>query len=335
MLKGRVIHLRMSISGTFDSNHDFLRSHFNSVNWAEKEAAAGWTVYHVCFINEEGKTHHLNICLRKVFLFFVIWIPNFTLCSHHIGQLHSIILKKFVKGPIHYIRIRSLQSYSADIEQYFFENGFRCIEDGAGFYTMVIGSNSDHHANSLPNTSSRSLICFSPRKGFKKSLRRASNEAVTVEENVQWWQVWNVLETTRKRKNIRKQKFWTKKDLELFFKIFSDEIIVRGIFDPFGECLAVRAVLLCDDLYAFDLFAGSTDRGLKFNAMYLAFEAIIEALRNKSNAVYYDLNGVDILNNRSVYQFKKGTGANFVRRQGQYEASNSKIFAALIRIASR
>lgn len=43
----------------------------------------------------------------------------------------------------------------------------------------------------------------------------------------------------------------------------------------------------------------------------------------------YDMSGVDPINNKGVYDFKKGTGAEEIKYLGEWEISNSKIFRVI------
>ena len=67
----------------------------------------------------------------------------------------------------------------------------------------------------------------------------------------------------------------------------------------------------------FDILAATNSEGRKVYASYGVFWEIIKYFK-LSKLKNYDLSGIDEINNKGVYNFKKGTGSVIVKYLGGY-----------------
>ena len=74
-----------------------------------------------------------------------------------------------------------------------------------------------------------------------------------------------------------------------------------------GEILAFRGVGLTNTS-AFDLYSAMSLQGKKSYAGHFLFKNICDYL-NRQNILNYDLGGIDKKRNKSVFNFKRGTGS--------------------------
>jgi FemAB family len=87
--------------------------------------------------------------------------------------------------------------------------------------------------------------------------------------------------------------------------------------DSLGNPLAIRGAL-CFGTKAWDIFAAVTPVGRKQYSSYVTAWKLFDECVNL-NFTNYDLSGVDPINNKGVYDFKKGTGAKEVTYLGEWD----------------
>ena len=116
---------------------------------------------------------------------------------------------------------------------------------------------------------------------------------------------------------------------------FGGDCLIVRCDDAEGNMIAVRGALLMGGK-AWDTFAAATPEGRKTYASYRAFWELMELCRQRG-VVTYDMGGADPINNRGVYDFKQGTGAEIVRFLGEWEYSRPQAIGLLAgrRIALR
>jgi len=116
---------------------------------------------------------------------------------------------------------------------------------------------------------------------------------------------------------------------------FGSDCVVVRCDDDQGNVIALRGALIMGD-QAWDTFAAATPAGRKIYASYRAFWELMRLCRERGIATY-DMGGADPINNRGVYDFKHGTGAEVVRFLGEWEYSQPRVLGLIAgrRIAAR
>ena len=108
------------------------------------------------------------------------------------------------------------------------------------------------------------------------------------------------------------------------FDLYSDKLLVLKISNREGTCISARGVIINQN-YAFDIFAASNAEGRATGSSYVLIFELLKKLDEIEPIELFDLNGVDPVNNKGVFDFKSGLGGDVVFRQGQYIRSNSKL----------
>lgn len=123
--------------------------------------------------------------------------------------------------------------------------------------------------------------------------------------------------------------------IQSLISLFGDDCVIVRCDDEHGNMLALRGALVMGNL-AWDTFAAATPEGRKSYASYRAFWELMEICRARG-VRHYDLGGADPINNKGVYDFKQGTGADVVRFLGEWEHSQPPILGKIVgrRIAAR
>jgi lipid II:glycine glycyltransferase (peptidoglycan interpeptide bridge formation enzyme) len=119
-------------------------------------------------------------------------------------------------------------------------------------------------------------------------------------------------------------------EIESLLREFGDQCILVRCDDESGNFLALRGALVCGEK-AWDIFAVATPEARKVYASHAAFWQLMK-LCGERNVQWYDMSGVDPVNNKGVYDFKKGTGAQDLQYLGEWEYARPSIFGL---IASR
>lgn len=88
---------------------------------------------------------------------------------------------------------------------------------------------------------------------------------------------------------------------------FGNRLVIARCTDPIGNLRAIRAAIITGGC-AFDIIAATTMEGRKQYSSHLTLWRLAEELGRRGVACY-DLGGVDENQNRGVYDFKRGTGA--------------------------
>ena len=119
-------------------------------------------------------------------------------------------------------------------------------------------------------------------------------------------------------------------DLQSAIDVFGDKLILVRSDDANGNVLAIRGALCFGDT-AWDYIAITTPAGRKTYASHAVFWALAESCF-QLGMHRFDLGGIDPINNRGVYDFKKGTGSFQVDYEGEWDSASPRWFRA---VASR
>ena len=93
------------------------------------------------------------------------------------------------------------------------------------------------------------------------------------------------------------------------------------------EILTIHVASLLGEA-ALDVMVATTRTGLKYGSSYLAYWNVFLACQ-QSGIERYDIGGIDLKNNPSVYQFKAGMGGEKVFHVGVFDACNS-LYARIV-----
>jgi len=99
-------------------------------------------------------------------------------------------------------------------------------------------------------------------------------------------------------------------------------VVVRCVSDQ-GMLRAIRGAIITGGC-AYDILAATSAEGRKHYSSHLTLWTLINALAARG-VVRYDLGGVDIEQNRGVYDFKHGTGAMEIVYGGEFDSANPAV----------
>jgi len=127
-----------------------------------------------------------------------------------------------------------------------------------------------------------------------------------------------VYQAMQSHKNIQEQ--ISKAGLVSMLESFGSNCLVVRCSDSAGNILALRGALILGNK-AWDIFAAATPEGRKVYASHAAFWELMRLCASRGVS-WYDMSGVDPVNNKGVYDFKKGTGAEELYHLGEWDWAN-------------
>lgn len=134
-----------------------------------------------------------------------------------------------------------------------------------------------------------------------------------------------VYERMEAYKQLAKQT--SRAEVKSLLSSFREQCIMVRCDDAEGNLLAFRGALLMGNKGE-DIFAAVTPQGRKVYASHIAFWKLMEQCA-ECGVTSYDLGGTDPVENRGVYDFKKGTGAKDIRYLGEWEHSRPAILRTI------
>ena len=299
---------------SIQSLHNFTI--YQSYAWGEHKSNLGWlTLRLVCYKALEV-TAMAQIQVKKFpFSFAIIWIPG--------GPVGDVLLwnKDFqhainsaVGARYIYCRINSMLENSES-------SGSKLISLGwmKSKFPMLSGRSLLYKPSE--NEDIRQKQCSGNwRHNLRRSFKR--NLFTSVWEHPKPNEMMAVYTAMQDHKKLNPQISF--QEIESLIKEFDNRCILIRCDNDKGDLLAFRGALILGQR-AWDIFAAATPEGRKVYASHAAFWELIKqcALRKVQ---WYDMSGVDPLNNPGVYDFKKGTGAHDFNYLGEWEYARPSVF---------
>lgn len=292
---------------------------FNSYQWGEYKKKQGWTVYRV--IERKNEAIKLQLLVKKLMFFTIVWCPGFHVIKDDniISDLQSSI-KNVLNINIIYLRIRFISENKKINHDQLIDNGWY-----KSLYALSTNTTLIYNITNYNNDLSQIKI-FS--KNWKRNLIRSKKyvNKISVWKNPDPIKIFNLYKDLEKFKNISQQ--FTLKNIRAMLDIYKKKLIIIKCEDKLGNIIAIRgAILFKED--ALDIIAVSTYGGKKQYSNYITLWKLLEEC-HKNNIVRYDMGGIDMINNKGVYNFKKGIGSDKYEFLGEYDWSNIYFFRFVV-----
>lgn len=262
------------------STDEITFSIFNSRNWLKFYNRLSSAKLHGLSIKYSGE----NYCVfRKSFLFVnLIWLP-YTPPSDDF--IHYLFKSYGLFTFVFYHNRSPLQFYKSTLIK-------RCS-------TFLV---------SLSNDLSSSFS-----KNWSRNLRRSSKLAETIQyqgplPHSTLLDICKIYSETVSLKNLKSS--FTPTDIISLNDCFGDKLVVSLVYQD-SQLLSVRGALVFGS-GALDILSATSNFGRKTYASHKVTASLLRHLFESYSVLYYDLNGVDQLNNPGVYNFKAGVGGSLV-----------------------
>ena len=314
-----------------DSRWDLIISQFSdgsiyqTTKWAKHKESSGWQVIRLIKFDQNFPVAAAQCLFRRGPLgSVVVWVAG-----GPIGDIDSVssdfvnIVKQQTSARFLYIRVAVMRQTDAASANALTSQGWRQS-------SAIIGTRSSLIHSLDAEESIRRSRCSS---NWKRNLKRsAQNEGLTyIWKSPDGNSISDAYAQMDEFKDIKGVSLArSSDDLQSVINTFGDSLILVRSDDKDGAPLAIRGALLFNET-AWDFIAVTTPAGRKKYASHAVFWALAEQCF-QLGIKQFDLGGIDPVNNRGVYDFKKGTGTVQVDYLGEWEISNPLWFRG---IASR
>ena len=284
---------------------------YQSYSWGEFSKSSRWKTYRLIEKDKNKKGLNLTILLREYPLGVgVVWCQGIKYLDFS-EKKNSIqkAIKDVLKIRIIYLRLRFLDEYTNSSKSKLLDQGWKkCYSNLSNNETLIYNFEKNLFLS----------------KNWKKNLKRSESSNISISQ----WQnpnaeiIFDLYKKLEEFKNLKRQ--FSLFDINQLIEKFGKDLIVVIGKNSDGKIISLRGALIIKN-YALDIFSISTYEGRKKYAGYGTFWKLLEICRNRK-IKSYDLGGIDKRNNKSVYNFKKGTGAEDYKYLGEYDWSNFKLF---------
>ncbi len=298
---------------------------YQTTKWAQHKESSGWQVIRLISFDQNRPAAAAQCLYRRGPLgSVVVWVAG-----GPIGKIDSVssnfvnIVKQTVSARFLYIRIAVMRQTDVASSNALITAGWRRS-------SVIIGTKSSLVHSLDAEESTRRSRCSS---NWKRNLKRsAQNEGSTyIWKSPDAKSISDAYAQMDEFKGVKGVSLArSSDDLQSVINAFGDSLILVRSDDKDGAPLAIRGALLFNET-AWDFIAVTTPAGRKKYASHAVFWALAEQCF-QLGIKQFDLGGIDPINNRGVYDFKKGTGTMQVDYLGEWETSSPLWFRG---IASR
>ena len=314
-----------------DDGWDLIVSQFSdgsiyqSSKWAKHKESSGWQAIRLIKFYQN---HHVAAaqCLfrRGPLGSVVVWVAG-----GPIGDIESVssdfvnIVKQQTSARFLYVRIAVMRKTDVASSNALTGQGWRQS-------SAIIGTKSSLvHSLDAEESIRRSRCSTNWKRNLKRSAQNDKSTYIWKSPDAK--SISDAYAQMDEFKNIKGVSLSRSiDDLQSVINTFGESLILVRSDDQDGAPLAVRGALLFNET-AWDFIAVTTPTGRKKYASHAVFWALAEQCF-QLGIKQFDLGGIDPVNNRGVYDFKKGTGTAQVDYLGEWETSSPPWFSG---IASR
>lgn len=281
---------------------------YQTSSWANHRNRFGWTTVRV--VHESGLCSAQILC-RKILGTTIAWVPG-----GPIGDLTKIdrefltSLKKICRTRAIYLRVNSLISHQNALETKLLTGGFRRAKhklSSGQSLLLDLSADTATREERLSKNWSRNL-----RRGESRNTRPYLWSTVSPGEVATMYEQMAILKDLQDE-----SEFPSLETVASLVENCADYLHVIRCDDESGKPLAIRGALVVGE-NAWDIFAAVSLQGRKQYSSYVTAWQLFNHCA-EMNVKTYDLSGVDPINNKGVYDFKHGTGANEISYLGEWE----------------
>jgi hypothetical protein len=294
---------------------------YQSAEWSAHKRNSGWQHCRIVVSDSDSDSviHCAAQCLfRKGPLnSVVVWIPG-----GPIGNLNYVdtnlvdTLKDHLQSRLVYVRSSMMCASTVTVTNQLTTNGWFLAPMTIGATASLVYALDADEKERLDRCSSNW------RRNLKRSGRNPHPAYVWDSPNAQEISdAYSYMDDFKKVEGVSLSR--SVAEIQSVLDTFGDQLLCVRIDDTDGSPLAIRAAICIEDS-AWDFIAITTPAGRKTYASHAVFWLMANTCAQREMK-QIDLSGIDIKNNRGVYDFKKGTGAKQLDFQGEWEISRPKL----------
>jgi len=292
---------------------------YQSAEWSVHKGNSGWQSCRLVASDSQSKIQCVAQCLyrRGPLNSVVTWIPGGPIGNlNYVNDGFVSALKSYLQTKLIYIRSSIMSTSSEATTNQLTNNGWFRAATTIGALASLMYELDVVEQERLERCSSNW------RRNLKRSNRNAQPAYLWHSPSAQ--ALSSAYSNMDEFKNVKGVSLARSVDeIQSVIDTFGDKLLCVRIDDEDGNPLAIRAAI-CIDSKAWDFIAITTTPGRKTYASHAVFWCMANACAQRGMK-QIDLSGIDIKNNRGVYDFKKGTGATQIDFQGEWETSRPKL----------
>lgn len=292
---------------------------YQSHAWGEHRARFGWRPLRLVVQDGNEITGMAQILVRRYPLSIgMVWIPGGPLGDIDLWG-DSLQQAIFIGAGVRflYCRLNSMRPHLAEDEMNLAARGWQ-----RSAYPLLSGLSLTYQP--VLDEELRLKQCSG---NWRHNLRRSTKRGLRTYlwEKPDPIEMMSVYVLMQDHKQLKSQT--SREDIESLLATFAERCLLIRCDDEDGNLLAFRGALLFGGK-AWDIFAAATPAGRNVYASHAALWELMKQCAERG-VQWYDMSGADPDNNRGVYDFKKGTGAQDLRYLGEWEYAKPSIFGPL------
>ena len=303
-----------------DRNWDELLKHtgqmcvYQSANWARHKSSAGWIPIRVV---KSTATSHIAIqCLtrRGPFGTAMAWAPGgFGGDLALLAKDFSSLLKQLLRARFLYIRFGMMIDSTQEQTLLLIGSGFKKSRNSIGArQSMLLNTHTDEETM-LSSASSNW------KRNHKRSLRSTTAPYVWNSASPdQLEDAYRLMDEYKKVDGVKLQ--MSASDIRSVQECFGNDLVLVRMDNEAGNVLSVRGALIQQSI-AWDFIAVTTPEGRKTYSSHRTLIALAQECARRG-CTTLELGGIDPENNKGVFDFKNGTGADLTTYLGEWEAAH-------------
>ncbi|APW44168.1 lipid II:glycine glycyltransferase FemX [Rhodoferax saidenbachensis] len=282
---------------------------YQSHAWGEHRARFGWLPVRMVARRNSQVVAAAQILVRRYPLGVgVVWIPGGPL-----GDIQSWnkdfrqAIRKLSGLKFLYCRFNALGVRANGVDEMLDSNGW------ARSSQPLSSGMSLEYRPSLPEEERLQMCSGNWRHNLRRSFKRGLSTSVWA--NPDPVEMMRAYESMQELKGLAAQT--SKDEIESLLSAFGKHCVIVRCDDEQGNLLALRGALAMGGK-AWDMFAVANPAGRKVYASHSAFWFLMNQCAIMG-VQWYDMSGADPVNNRGVYDFKKGSGATDFTQVGEWD----------------
>jgi hypothetical protein len=286
---------------------------YQSSNWARHKSSAGWSPTRM--VKQAAASQIAIQCLtrRGPFGTAMAWAPggfggDLTLVDNHF----SSSLKQFLTARFLYFRFGMMVESTPIQTSHLAKSGFKKCKQPIGAKQSMLLTIHPDEEKMLSSASSNW------KRNYKRSLRLAIIPYVWNNASPdQLESAYRLMDEYKKIDGVKLQ--MSASDIRSVQESFTTDLVLIRMDDETGNLLSVRGALIQQET-AWDFIAVTTPDGRKTYSSHRTLLALAQECARRG-CTTLELGGIDPENNKGVFDFKNGTGAQITTYLGEWDRS--------------
>ncbi len=286
---------------------------FQSSRWARHKSSTGWSSARI--VKNTGDSQIAIQCLvrKGPFGIAMAWAPGgFAGDLSLTDKLFSSSLKQLLKSQFLYIRFGMMIEFNSSEASLLANAGFRKSKNPIGAkQSMLLSIHGDQEVM-------LSAASSNWKRNYKRSLRTPSSPYVWNDASPEQLEAaYRAMDEFKKVEGMKLQ--MSASDIRSVQECFGQDLVLIRMDDESGNMLSVRGALIQQST-AWDFIAVTTPDGRRVYSSHRTLLALAQECARRG-CTTLELGGIDPENNKGVFDFKNGTGAQITTYLGEWDRS--------------